>query len=56
MKKLTIILMGILISLFLGRYNPYISKKLLLEYIVAAYLSLTLGKLIGDDKADLSNA
>jgi hypothetical protein len=56
MKKLTIILLGILVSLLLGRYNSYISKKLLFEYIVAAYLSLRLGKLIISDDVNLGKA
>jgi hypothetical protein len=42
MKNLTLTLMSIIVSLLFARYYPYISKKLVAEYIAAAYLSFSL--------------
>jgi hypothetical protein len=52
MKNLTLTLLGAMVSLLLVRYYPYVSKKLLLEYIAAQYLSYRPGKLIKNDTAD----
>jgi hypothetical protein len=40
MKKLTLILLSIAMGLLLGRYYSLVPRKLLLEYILAAYLSV----------------
>ena len=39
MKKLALILLSIAMGLFLGRYYSLVPKKLLMEYLLAAYLS-----------------
>ena len=41
MKKLTVTLISALISFLLQRYYPFASRKLILEYIFVAYLSLS---------------
>ncbi len=53
MKNLTVTLMSIVFSLLLVRYYPYISKKLILEYITVACLASRLGKLINKNTADV---
>ena len=40
MKKLTLILLSIATGLLLGRYYSLVPRKLLMEYILAAYLSV----------------
>ena len=50
MKKLTLILLSIAIGLLLGRYNSLVSRKILMEYLVAAYLSV---RLINNDEGSL---
>ena len=40
MKKLTFILLSIAMGLLLGRYYSLVPRKLLMEYILAAYLSV----------------
>lgn len=56
MKNIALTLMSAIVSLLLVRYYPYISKKILVEYIAAACLSLSpasrSGKLINSDDAD----
>jgi hypothetical protein len=39
MKKIVLILLSISMGLLLGRYYSLIPRKLLLEYILAAYLT-----------------
>ncbi len=46
MKNLAVTLLGIMMSLLLMRYYPHMSKKLILEYVTTAYLSLRSGKSI----------
>jgi hypothetical protein len=50
MKKLTLILLSIAMGLLLGRYYSLVPKKLLLEYLLAAYLSI---KFISNDEVNL---
>ena len=52
MKNLTLTLMGAMVSMLLVRYYPYVSKKLLLEYIAAQYLSFRSEQFINNDAAD----
>ena len=42
MKKLTLILLSITIGLLLGRYYSLVPRKMLMEYLLAAYLSVRL--------------
>ena len=53
MKKLTLILLSIAIGLLLGRYYSLVQKELLLEYLLAAYLSI---KFISNDEVNLISA
>lgn len=53
MKNLTVTLVSIMVSLLLARYYPYTSRKLIFEYITAAYLSSGSGKFINNDAANL---
>jgi hypothetical protein len=55
MKDLIVTFMGAMVSLLLVRYYPYVSKKLLLEYISAVYLSFRSGQFINNDVANLTN-
>ena len=50
MKKLTLILLSIAIGLLLGRYYSLVSRKILMEYLVAAYLSV---RLINNEEGNL---
>ena len=40
MNKLTLILLSIAMGLFLGRYSSLVPRKMLMEYILAAYISV----------------
>jgi hypothetical protein len=40
MKKLTLILLSMAMGLLLGRYYSLIPRKMLMEYILTAYLSV----------------
>lgn len=40
MKKLTLVLLSIATGLLLGRYYSLVTRKMLLEYIITACLSL----------------
>ena len=40
MKKLTLILLSIAVGLLLGRYYSLVPRKMLMEYLLAAYLSV----------------
>jgi hypothetical protein len=40
MKKIILILLSIVMGLLLGRYCSLVPRKLLLEYILATYLSV----------------
>jgi hypothetical protein len=40
MKKLTLILLSMAVGLLLGRYYSLVPRKMLMEYILAAYLSV----------------
>jgi thiamine transporter ThiT len=40
MKKLTLTLLSIAMRLLLGNYYSLVTRKLLLEYLVSAYLSV----------------
>lgn len=46
MKNLTLALISMMVSLLLVKYYPYVSKEVLLEYLMAACLSTSAGKLI----------
>ena len=50
MKNLTLTLLSIAMGLLLGRYYSLIPKKMLVEYILAAYLSV---RLTNNDEGDL---
>ena len=50
MKKLTLILLSIVMALLLGRYYSLIPRKMLMEYILAAYLSV---RFINNDESNL---
>jgi len=50
MKKLTLILLSIVMALLLGRYYSLIPRKMLMEYILAACLSV---KFINNNAGDL---
>ena len=51
MKNLTLTLLSIITRLLLGRYYSLIPRKMLLEYILAAYLSVKLTN--SNDEGDL---
>jgi len=40
MKKKTLILLSIITGLLLGRYYSLVPRKMLMEYLLAAYLSV----------------
>ena len=40
MKKLTLILLSIAMGLLFGRYHSLVPRKMLMEYLLAAYLSV----------------
>ena len=40
MKKMTLILLSIAMGLLLGRYYSLVPRKMLMEYLLAAYLSV----------------
>jgi hypothetical protein len=46
MKKLILTLIACLIALLLNKYYPFVSRKLILEYIFIAYLSFKFSKLM----------
>jgi hypothetical protein len=50
MKKLTLILLSIAMGLLLGRYYSLVPRKLLMEYILAAFLSV---RIIHNDEGNL---
>jgi hypothetical protein len=50
MKKLTLTLLSIALGLLLGNYYSLVTRKLLLEYILSAYLSV---RLINNDESNL---
>jgi len=50
MKNLTLTLLSIAMGLLLGRYYSLVPKKMLMEYILAAYLSV---RFINNDEGDL---
>jgi hypothetical protein len=56
MKKLTLILLSVAAGLLLGRYYALVPKKMLLEYLLAMYLSLRLSKLMNNNEGDLITA
>jgi hypothetical protein len=53
MKKIALILLSIVAGLLLGRYDSLIPRQLLLEYILAAYLSFRLSKWANNDEGNL---
>jgi hypothetical protein len=53
MKKLTLVLLSIVAGLLLGRYYSLVPKKLLLEYLLACYLSFRLSKLVNNNAGSL---
>jgi hypothetical protein len=53
MKKLTLIVLSIIAGLLLGRYYSLVPKKLLLEYLLAFYLSFRLSKLVNNNGGNL---
>jgi hypothetical protein len=52
MKNISIALMSIAISLLLVRYNPYVSRKLMAEYITSAYFSFKSGNVKNSKQAE----
>lgn len=46
MKKLILTLIACLIAFLLNKYYPFVSRKLILEYIFVAYLSFKFSKLM----------
>jgi hypothetical protein len=50
MKNLTLTLLSIAMGLLLGRYYSLVPRKMLVEYILAAYLSV---RFINNDESDL---
>ncbi len=46
MKKLTLTLITCLIASLLNKYYPFVSRKLILEYIFVVYLSFQFSKLM----------
>ena len=50
MKKLTLTLLSITMGLLLGNYYSFVTRKLLVEYILAAYRSV---KFINNDEGEL---
>jgi hypothetical protein len=46
MKKLTLTLITALIAFLLNRYYPFVSRKLILEYVFVVYLSFKFSKLM----------
>jgi hypothetical protein len=50
MKNLTLTLISIAMGLLLGRYYSLVPRKMLVEYILAAYLSV---RFINNDEGDL---
>ena len=40
MKKMTLILLSIAMGLLLGRYYSLVPRKMLMEYLLATYLSV----------------
>lgn len=50
MKKLTLTLLSIIIGLLLGRYYSLIPRKIIMEYLLAAYRSV---RFINNDEGDL---
>jgi hypothetical protein len=51
MKNLTLTLRSIIAGLLLGRYYSLIPRKMIAEYILAAYLSV---RFINNDEGDLT--
>lgn len=51
MKNTALTLMSIAASALQVRYNPYISRKLLVEYIKSTYLSFKSGNLLNSSNA-----
>jgi len=49
MKNLTLTLLSIAMGLLLGRYYSLVPRKMLIEYILAAYLSV---RFINNDEGD----
>jgi hypothetical protein len=50
MKNLTLTLLSIAMGLLLGRYYSLVPKKMLVEYILAAFLSV---RFINNDEGNL---
>ena len=50
MKNLTLTLLSIAMGLLLGNYYSLVPRKLLMEYILSAYLSV---RFINNDEGDL---
>ncbi|MGV8057467.1 MAG: hypothetical protein AB2L12_05465 [Smithellaceae bacterium] len=53
MKKLTLILFSIVMGLLFGRYYSLVPRKLLTEYVTAAFLSFKFGKLESNNAVNL---
>jgi hypothetical protein len=53
MKKLALILLSTIAGWLLGRYYPLVPKKLLLDYLLAAYMAFGLSKLADNDVGNL---
>jgi hypothetical protein len=53
MKNLTLTLLSIAMGLFLGSYYSLVMRKLLLEYVVSAYLSV---RFMTNDESNLITA
>jgi len=51
MKKLTLTLLSIAMGLLLGNHYSLVTRKLLVEYILAAYLSV---RFINNDERNLT--
>jgi hypothetical protein len=50
MKKLTLILLSIAMGLLLGRFYSFVPRKMLMEYILAAFLTV---RFINNDEGNL---
>jgi hypothetical protein len=50
MKNLTLTLLSIAMGLLLGRYCSLVPREMLVEYVMAAYLSV---RFINNDEGDL---
>jgi hypothetical protein len=50
-KEITCTLLAILVGLLINKYYPFATRKLLMEYMVALFLSLKLGNFVDIDNS-----